>query len=151
MTPGGSGPGPELRAFRWLLVLTGVLFGALAAAALFGPGIVHAMFGPRRVAADAPGLAAVTRLFGAAVLPLAVGTLLVAARPERNRTMLLTILVALAAFTVTVIVVLAKNEVSRGISWVYAVVGAALLLLLFRYYPRVREPDVQPPEDEPRM
>jgi hypothetical protein len=146
-------PSRELRAFRSVLVLTAGLLLALGIAGLFAPGVLHTMFGPK-VLASSRGYAAMSRLFGVGMVALGVGSLLAAARPERNRTMLLTLFVGLAGFVVTMIVSTTKDELSRGVVWIYAVIGFVLLMLLFRFYPRARteaDPPAPPVEDEPRM
>lgn len=131
------------RGFRVLLGL-----GALVSVAIGVWGLVWARMLSNVLGIKAPTSSlGMARLFGAAMIALAVGYALAAAEPHRTRGLLVPLFIVPIAMGVVMVVNVASGDVDHKVrAVVFAIYNFAYSLLYFRTYPRLAEPKVAAPE-----
>ena len=125
------------RGFRALLSL-----GALVSVAIGVWGLVWAQMLSNVLGIKAPPSSwGMARLFGAAMVALAVGYALAAYEPHRTRGLLVPLFIVPVAMGVVMVVNIAKGDVDHSVrATVFAVYNFAFSLLYFRTYPRIDVP-----------
>jgi putative effector of murein hydrolase LrgA (UPF0299 family) len=136
------------RGLRTLLVLQAVVSTAIGMWGIFWSQLLESFLG-LRVPASSFGLA---RLFGAAMLGIAVAYALAAAQPHRSRGFLVPLFLVPLVMGIAMIVNVAQGDVAHSVrSVIFAVYSIAYCLLYFRVYPRVVDVSdaVRPPDQPP--
>ncbi len=133
------------RGFRALLVL-----GAVECTAIGIWGVVWAQMLTNVLGLEAPPSSwGMARLFGGAMLGIAIAYALAAAQPHRNRGLLVPLFIVPLAMGVLMIVNIAKGDVQHTVRAVaFTVFNLAFGLLYFRTYPRVELPTAPPKTPE---
>lgn len=132
--------GVEIRGFRVLLGAGAAVYGLLGVAGLFFTGLLHGVLGPS-VDAGVSGFLGMARLYGALSLAVAVGYVVGAIDPMRNRGLLFVLFAVPLLTGVAGIVAAAKSEVSSAKGALFAAFNLAYLLLYFRLYPKPAIPE----------
>jgi hypothetical protein len=120
------------RAFRVLLVL-----GAAVSVAI-GVWVIVGDIGGVLGAVSSPGLSALARMYGAAMLALGVGYAIAAAQPHTYRGLLVVLFAAPAITGIVQIANLARGDIPAGRGLAFAIYDFAYCLLYFRTYPRTK-------------
>lgn len=132
--------GAEIRGFRVLIGAGAAVYGLLGVAGLFFTGLLHGVLGPS-VDAGVSGFLGMARLYGALSLAVAVGYVVGAIDPMRNRGLLFVLFAVPLLTGVAGIVAAAKSEVSSAKGALFAAFNLAYLLLYFRLYPKPAVPE----------
>ena len=135
-------------AFRALLVLGAAVSIAIGVWAIAATGSVQNTLA-KVSASPTPEFAALSRMYGAAMLALGIGYAIAAAHPHGHRSLLVVLFAAPALTGVVQIANIARGEIPAGRGIAFAVYDIAYCLLYFRTYPRVEEPPAPPPIQPP--
>jgi hypothetical protein len=128
---------PSESGFRWLLILGAITTTVLAVWAIVWTSALGNILGLRQVG-KALGL---SRMYGGALIALAVCYALAAAQPQRSRALLVPLFVFPIATALTVIAGLARGEIRAGQGIAFVLYNLAYGFLYFRLYPRVAGPE----------
>jgi hypothetical protein len=136
----------DQRGFRALLVLGAVECTAIGIWGIVWAQMLTSVLG-LKVPEESFGMA---RIFGAAMLALAIAYALAAAQPHRNRGLLVPLFILPLAIGVVMIASIAQGDVEHTFrAVVFTVLNFAFGLLYFRTYPRVDIPEAPPAAPEP--
>lgn len=130
---------PSESGFRALLILGAVTTTILAVWALVWTSALGDVLGLRQVG-RALGM---SRMYGAALVAIAVCYALAAAQPQRSRSLLVPLFVFPIATALAVIAGLARGEIRAGQGIAFVAYNLAYGFLYFRLYPRVAGPDTE--------